>query len=80
MEIKFVGVALTMNLSHNIFIIVVAKRTAEFVIVHVRFAFPLPPASSHFIRVGHLELPVGALPGDAAGVGAVREELQQELP
>lgn len=79
-EIKFVGVALTMNLSHNIFIIVVAKRTAEFVIVHVRFAFPLPPASSHFVGVGHLELPVGALPGDAVGIGAVREELQQELP
>lgn len=79
-EIKFVGVALTMNLSHNIFIIVVAKRTAEFVIVHVRLAFPLPPAPSHLIGVCHLELPVGALPGDAVGVGAVREELQQELP
>lgn len=79
-EIKFVGVALTMNLSHNIFIIVVAKRTAEFVIVHVRLAFPLPPAPSHLIGVCHLELPVGALPGDAVGVGAVGEELQQELP
>lgn len=79
-EIKFVGVALTMNLSHNIFIIVVAKRTAEFVIVHVRLAFPLAPAPSHFVGVGHLEFSIGALPGDAVGVGAVREELQQELP
>lgn len=80
MEIKFVGIALTMNLSHNIFIIVVAECTAEFVIVHVRLAFPLPPAPSHFIRVGHLELPVGALPGDTVGVGAIWEKLQQELP
>lgn len=76
MEIKFVGIAFTMNFSHNIFIIVVAKCTAEFVIVHVRFAFSLSPAPSHFVRVGHLELSIGALPGDAVGVGAVREKLQ----
>lgn len=80
MEVEFVGVALAVNLSHNIFIIVVAKRTAEFVIVHIRLAFPLPPAPSHFIRVSHLEFTIGALPGDAVGVRAVREELQQELP
>lgn len=71
MEIKFVGIALAVNLSHNVFIIVVAKCTAEFVIVHVRLAFPLSPAPSHFIRVGHLELSIGALPCDAVGVGAV---------
>lgn len=70
-EIKLVGVALAVNLSHNVFIIVVAKRTAEFVIVHVRLAFPLSPAPSHFVRVSHLELPIGALPCDAVGVGAV---------
>lgn len=73
-EVKLVGIALPVHLGHDVFVVVVAEGTAEFVIVHVGLALPLPPAPSHLIRVCHLELPVGAFPGDAVGVGAVRQE------
>lgn len=72
-EVKLVGVALPVDFGHDVFVIVVTEGTAEFVIVHVGFAFPFSPAPGHLIRIRHLELPVGAFPGDAAGVGAVRE-------
>lgn len=79
-EVELVGVALAVHLGHDIFVIIVAQRTAQLVVVHVGLALPLPPAPRHLIGVCHLELAVGALPGDAASVGAVRQELQKELP
>ena len=80
MEVELVGVALAVHLGHDVFIIVVAQRAAQLVVVHVGLALPLAPAPRHLVRVCHLELAIGALPGDAAGVGAVRQELQEELP
>lgn len=79
-EVELVGVALPMDFGHDVFVIVVAEGAAEFIVVHVGFAFPLPPAPGHLVGVRHLEFPVGALPGDAVGVRAVRQELQEELP
>lgn len=79
-KIKLVGVALAVDFGHDVFVVVVAQCPAQFVVVHVGFAFALSPAPSHLVRVDELELAVGALPGDAWHVGAVREELQQELP
>lgn len=80
MEIELVGVALAVDFGHDVLVVVVAQRPAQLVVVHVGFAFALPPAPSHLVRVDELELAVGSLPGDARHVGAVGEELQQELP
>lgn len=70
-EVKLVGVALPVDFGHDVFIIVVTEGPAEFIIVHVGFAFPFSPAPGHLIWICHLELPVGAFPGDAVGVRAV---------
>lgn len=80
MEVKFVGIPLAMHFGHNVFIVVVSEGPAQLVVIHVGLAFALPPAPGHLIGVRHFELPVGPLPGDTAGVGTVREELQEELP
>lgn len=80
MEVELVGITLAMDLGHDVLVIVVAEGTAELVVVHVRLALPFPPAPGHLVWVRHLELPIGPLPGDAVGVGAVRQELQEELP
>lgn len=80
LEVKFVGVALSVHLSHDVLVIVVAQSAAQLVIVHIGLALALTPALGHLVRVSHLELTVGALPGDDAGVVAVRQQLQQELP
>lgn len=79
-EVKFVGIPLAVHFGHNVFIIVVSEGPAQLVVIHVGLAFPLPPAPGHLIGVRHFELPVGPLPGDTAGVRAVGEELEEELP
>lgn len=79
-EVELVGVALAVHLGHDIFVIVVAQRTAQLVVVHIGLALTLAPAPRHLVRVCHLELAVGALPGNTASIGAVRQELQEELP
>lgn len=71
MKVKLVGVAFPVHLGHDVLVVVVAQCTAQLIIVHVGLALSLPPASGHLVRVSHLELAVGALPGDAAGVGTV---------
>lgn len=80
LEVKFVGVALAVHLSHDVLVVVVAQGATQLVVVHVGLALALAPALGHLIGVGHLELAVGALPGDDAGVVVVRQQLQQELP
>lgn len=80
MEVKFVGVALAVHLSHDVLVIVVAQSTAELVIVHVGLALALAPTLRHLVWVGHLELTIGALPCDDAGIVLVGQQLKQELP
>ncbi len=80
LEVKFVGVTLAVHLSHDVLVIVVAQSAAQLVVVHVGLALALAPALGHLVWVGHLELAVGAFPGDDAGVVAVGQQLQQELP
>lgn len=79
-KVKLVGVAFAVDFGHDVFVIIVAQRTAQLVVVHVWLALPLTPAPGHFIWVRHLELAVGAFPGDATSVGTVGQELKEELP
>lgn len=79
-EVELVGVALPVDFGHDVLVVVVAEGAAELIVVHVGFALPLPPAPGHLVGVRHLEFPVGAFPGDAVGVGAVGQELQEKLP
>uniref|UniRef100_A0A1I8GJU7 Protein kinase domain-containing protein n=1 Tax=Macrostomum lignano TaxID=282301 RepID=A0A1I8GJU7_9PLAT len=79
-KVELVGVALAVHLGHDVLVVIVAQRPAQLVVVHVGLGLALAPASGHLVRVGQLELAVGALPDDAAGVAAVRQQLQQELP
>lgn len=71
MEVKLVGIPFAMHFGHNVFIIVISKGPAQLVVIHVGLALPLSPAPGHLIRVRHFEFPIGPLPGDTAGVGAV---------
>lgn len=71
MEVKLVGVALAMDLGHDVLVVVVAQCPAQLVIIHVGFALPLAPAPRHLIGVDQLEFPVRAFPGDAVQVGPV---------
>ena len=79
-EVELVSVSLAVHLGHDVLVIVVAQGSAQFVVVHVGLGLALPPAAGHLVRVHQLELAVGALPRDAARVGRVRQQLQQELP
>lgn len=76
LEVEFVCVAFAVHFGHDVFVVVVAKGTAELVVVHVRLAFSLPPAFGHLIRVCHLEFPISSLPGDDGRVVAVGKQLQ----
>ena len=74
-EVELVGVTLAVHLGHDVLVVVVAQRAAQLVVVHVGLALALAPAPGNLVWVRHLELAVGALPGDAAGIGAVRQKL-----
>ena len=68
------------NLGHDVLVVVVSQRAAEFVVVHVRLALAFAPASSHLVRVRQLELARRPVPRDARRVSGVRQQLEQELP
>lgn len=50
------------------------QRSTELVVVHVWLGLPLAPPPCHLVRVRELELPIGALPCDAASVARVTQE------
>jgi len=62
-------------LGHDVFVVVVAKRSTEFVVVHVWFALSFTPAPSDLVRVNQLELAVRSLPANAVDVAAVSQQL-----
>lgn len=80
LEVKLVGIAFAVNFGHNVLVVVVAQGATQLVVVHIGLTFALTPTPRHLIGVGHFELAIGALPGDAGRVAAVGEELQEELP
>ena len=79
-KVKLVGVAFTVHFCHDVLVVVISQGPTQLVVVHVGLALPLAPTPGDFVRVDHLELPVGALPRDAVAVGGIREELKKELP
>ena len=79
-KVKLVGVAFTVHFCHDVLVVVISQGPTQLVVVHVGLALPLTPTPGDFVRVDHLELPVGALPGYTISVRAVREELEKELP
>lgn len=80
LEVELVGVALAVHFGHDVLVVVVAQRPAQLVIVHVGLTLAFAPSPRHLVGIRHLELTVGPLPGDAAGVVAVRQQLQEKLP
>ena len=69
-----------MHLLHDVLVVIIPQGPAHLVIVHVRLGLPFPPPPGNLVRVGHLELAGGALPGDVGGSGGVGQELEEELP
>jgi len=63
-------------LSHDVFVVVVAKRSAQFVVVHVRFALAFSPASSNLVWINQLELAIRTFPADTVDVAAVRQQFE----
>ncbi len=79
-EVKFVGVSLPMNFSHDVLVVVISQGPGQFVVVHIGFGFTFSPASGDFVWVHQFEFSVGAFPRDVGCVGRVGQKFQQELP
>lgn len=63
-----------------IFILNSPQGAAQLVVVHIGLGLAFAPPTGHLVGIGELELAIGALPGDAAGVVGIREQFEQELP
>lgn len=50
-EVEFISISLAVDFRHDVFVVIVSQGSTEFVIVHVRLAFPLSPTSCHFVGV-----------------------------
>ena len=55
---KTIDVAFPRDLLQDTLVIVVAKRSAEFVIAHVRFVFVMAPPDGNCLRLQHTEFPL----------------------
>jgi len=55
-------------LGHDVFVVVISQSTAEFVVVHVRFALSFAPATSNLVWISQLELTRGTVPRDTSRV------------
>lgn len=80
MKIELVSISLPVNFGHYVFVVVVAQSATQFVVVHIRFALSLSPTPCHLVWVNQFEFAVGSLPSNTGSVGAVRQELEKELP
>lgn len=69
--------------SHSVVLVSVRlkspQRSAQFVVVHVRFAFPLPPESGQPLGVPDDKLAPLPSPADGSAL-APSQQLQQEVP
>lgn len=65
-----------MNFRHNVFVIIVSKSAAEFVVVHVGLTLPLAPLPGDVVGIEELELAVHSLPRDRRVVRSIGQELE----
>lgn len=49
LEIEFVSVSLSVHFGHDVLVVIVAKCSAQFVVIHVWLAFPFSPSPGDFI-------------------------------
>jgi hypothetical protein len=68
MKVELVSISLSMDLGHNVLVIVISQGSREFVVVHVWFALSLSPSSCYFVRICQLELPIRSFPSNARGI------------
>lgn len=80
LKIKLIRVPFTVHLLHDVLIIIIPERPAQFVIIHIGLALPFAPASCHLIRINQFKFAISSLPEDASRVACVGEQLQQKLP
>ena len=64
----------------DVLIVIVSETSRQLLVIHLGFILPESPASRHLVRVGQLELPAVAGPGDEGVRLPVRQQLEQELP
>ena len=79
-KVKLVGITLSVDLRHDVLVVVVAQRAAELVVVHVGLVLAEPPQLGHLLRPEQLELAVVGGPADQVLVALVQQQLKQELP
>lgn len=81
-EIKLVSVTFPRDFGQNIFVVIVTKSTAKFIVIHILFGLPLAPHGCDVFGFLELELAVGRvpLPADDVLIAGAIEELQEELP
>lgn len=79
-EVEAVRVLLPGNLCQDHLVVIIAKRTTHFVVVHVQPLLSPTPLLSDFFRVDHSKLALLRLPSNTMGIGTVGEQLQEKLP
>ena len=68
LEVELVGVAFAVDFRHDVLVVVVSKRPAEFIVVHVWLVLAFSPSPRNFIGIDQLELAVVSFPCDAVAV------------
>lgn len=63
-EVKFVGVALSVDFGHDVLVVVIAQGPGKLVVVHVGFGLSLAPFPRDLVGIRELEFAVGSLPRD----------------
>lgn len=77
---KFVDITFASYFLHNSFLVVITKRTAQFVVVHGRTVFLNSPSTSYFFRVNEFELHATPRPSDKRGTFRLVQKSHKELP
>ena len=72
-EVVAICVPFTMNLRHDVLVVIVTQCPTQFVVVHIRLALSFAPAPGYLVRVDQFELPAYTLPRDATRIAAVRK-------